>query len=900
MLLTRNINVNSPPDITLATAFAVGDTVIGQTSSARGVVTAWDNSRQTLTVRTTLGTFQRAEILTRGASTNYAILSEVAQGTLSTTVGTVGTTAGAFNNDKGKISESLMKIQDSYYYQDFSYVVKVGAAIKDWRAEIKKAVHPAGFAMFGEVSISNKVATLMTVPVTGITTETPTLASLFEAVITTVVGRRLGTDLSGTAVPQSYPQQYAVTGDIKLSGDFQFQLETATTSYDENAILADVDFLILEDGGYVLNEEVGSSTVALNTITNITTTNLGVGYPISGPSLPLGTTIVSIDTASTATAKYPAPPAADAPAQNNVWHNNGEITISQNAITNTEDETFWVSVPYTTEYSIANTLLGETEIKGTTNHVKGTLKRGYHLGHEPQLFSNIETITRSGTTATIETTGPHGVEPGEQIEISVVDTDGYNGVYEVIATATDDTLTITVPNTLTTPAVVGNGKLKLVSPFDNSTRDVTARPHTEVTVYPLYGEWATNQRSRYGLGPRQTNAIKYMWATPPTEYAGGLTDTLENHQILLETSTITNDDNLILEPDVLTDVDFTVTVAGGKFVVDSVSQSALELDGARFYRFDLSDSSVSGHPFRISETSDGTHAGGASTEYIGVLPSLGEEGVDAIDFEFVLETASETEGNTNYLILEDGNNIIGQTYQRVSTYGTAGTAGAYIDIFTENILQDLYYYCSNHSGMGSSLSITPRIGDYVINEDYQTGGAAAVENIILEDGGYILYETDTDPEEQSVMVSEDSTITYGSITEDVPNRLDGQMAYAYPNITRRESPESGTDNVDAGGAGVYDTTMNYINIQIGAHESNVHNRISDFADVRIIDIIKCGREFLELSCQTNKHEGDNDYEFTIMEDGSYIQMESGSAGIPTASRKIWNVPPPSYIRLTTS
>ena len=64
------------------------------------------------------------------------------------------------------------------------------------------------------------------------------------------------------------------------------------------------------------------------------------------------------------------------------------------------------------------------------------------------------------------------------------------------------------------------------------------------------------------------------------------------------------------------------------------------------------------------------------------------------------------------------------------------------------------------------------------------------------------------------MVSEDSTITYGSITEDLPSRLDGQMSYAYPNITRRESPEAGTDNVDAGGAGVYDTTMNYTNIQI--------------------------------------------------------------------------------------
>ena len=151
------------------------------------------------------------------------------------------------------------------------------------------------------------------------------------------------------------------------------------------------------------------------------------------------------------------------------------------------------------------------------------------------------------------------------------------------------------------------------------------------------------------------------------------------------------------------------------------------------------------------------------------------------------------------------------------------------------------------------------------------------------------------------MVSEDSTITYGSVTEDVPNRVENYYAYVYPNMTRRESPESGTDNVDAGGAGVYDTTMNYTNIQINAHESQVHNRISDFGQVRIVDIVKSGREFLEIGSQTNKHEGDDGYEFTIMEDGSYVQMESGAAGLPAiASKKIWNVTPPYYIRLTTS
>ena len=183
----------------------------------------------------------------------------------------------------------------------------------------------------------------------------------------------------------------------------------------------------------------------------------------------------------------------------------------------------------------------------------------------------------------------------------------------------------------------------------------------------------------------------------------------------------------------------------------------------------------------------------------------------------------------------------------VTVSGTQGNAGAYIEILTANIAKTLYYYCSVHSGMGSSLAVAvARVGDYIVNEDY-TGGSV-------------------------------------SYSEDTATRMSGQMAY----------------NVDAGGAGVYDTTMNYINIKISAHESNVHHRISDYADVRISDIIKCGKEILEIGSQTQKHEGDDGYEFLTLEDGSYTEMEVGSAGIPLESRKIWNVPPASYIRLTTA
>ena len=201
VLITRNTNVSgTPPNVSSASSFSVGDTVRGQTSNAIGTVTAWDNTRQLLTVKMSSLNFTLGEVLRRGDTTNYAIINQLSQASLSSTIGTLGTTAGSFSGDKGKISESLMRVQDSFYYQDFSYVVRVGSAISDWRGSVKRAIHPAGFALFGEVSLVSRVAAKLTTPVTGITSETPTLASLFEATLFTIVGRRLGTQSDGTTL----------------------------------------------------------------------------------------------------------------------------------------------------------------------------------------------------------------------------------------------------------------------------------------------------------------------------------------------------------------------------------------------------------------------------------------------------------------------------------------------------------------------------------------------------------------------------------------------------------------------------------------------------------------------------------------------------------------------------
>ena len=107
---------------------------------------------------------------------------------------------------------------------------------------------------------------------------------------------------------------------------------------------------------------------------------------------------------------------------------------------------------------------------------------------------------------------------------------------------------------------------------------------------------------------------------------------------------------------------FYVTVSGGKFVIDGVSQQTVDLGHNLTYRFDQSDSSNGAggtHPLRFSTTSDGTHGGGS--EY--------------------------TTG--------------------VTTNGTPGQSGAYTEIaVTSSTTNPLYYYCSNHSGMGGQANTT--------------------------------------------------------------------------------------------------------------------------------------------------------------------------------------------------
>ena len=125
---------------------------------------------------------------------------------------------------------------------------------------------------------------------------------------------------------------------------------------------------------------------------------------------------------------------------------------------------------------------------------------------------------------------------------------------------------------------------------------------------------------------------------------------LDDTQVLTN-KTINAENNSII-------VEYVVTESGGNFLIDGEANATIKFNPGIIYRFDVSDSGIASHPFKLSTTSDGSHNSGS--EY--------------------------TTGKT--------------------TNGTQGSSGAYIQYTINAATPDnLYYYCSSHSGMGGKIGV---------------------------------------------------------------------------------------------------------------------------------------------------------------------------------------------------
>jgi len=119
---------------------------------------------------------------------------------------------------------------------------------------------------------------------------------------------------------------------------------------------------------------------------------------------------------------------------------------------------------------------------------------------------------------------------------------------------------------------------------------------------------------------------------------------------------------------------YTVTVAsktggGNAFYIDGVEAPVLTLNEGDSYIFNLSDNTVSSHPFYLSTTSDGSHNSG-SVYTSGVTFKI------------------------------NGSSVTQSAY--ASGYSSATTRA--LEITVAIGAPTLYYYCSSHPGMGNSIN----------------------------------------------------------------------------------------------------------------------------------------------------------------------------------------------------
>jgi len=207
-IVEHGINFTSAPTLSFP-HYAVLKTVSGTitedetfTSNISGATgTVVDFTAPLLKYTATTSSLEAEDTVTfSGGETAIVVKSDPLTGT--SAIDTNIFTKGKYISQDGHVSELTKKIQDSLYYQDFSYVVKVSEAIDKWRDAIKKAVHPSGFYVTGEVNIATRLDAQVKQPV-GATlsqglfsgTEDSPIYMRLNTLFSTFFGRRTGVGL---------------------------------------------------------------------------------------------------------------------------------------------------------------------------------------------------------------------------------------------------------------------------------------------------------------------------------------------------------------------------------------------------------------------------------------------------------------------------------------------------------------------------------------------------------------------------------------------------------------------------------------------------------------------------------------------------------------------------------
>lgn len=131
-----NLTVRDANDISLTDG--------GYVNIADYAVDAWD------------GTYS-GDILSEFFTPEFNYLMEGQEyATLDVNIGCLAKYPGYFSTNDGFLNDSI-KIQDSYYYQAYSYVLRIDEQLENYKNVVKSILHPSGMAMFAEYNVLNEL-----------------------------------------------------------------------------------------------------------------------------------------------------------------------------------------------------------------------------------------------------------------------------------------------------------------------------------------------------------------------------------------------------------------------------------------------------------------------------------------------------------------------------------------------------------------------------------------------------------------------------------------------------------------------------------------------------------------------------------------------------------------------
>ena len=270
---------------TVSAAITEDETFTSNISGATGTVI--DFTAPLLKYTATTSSLDIGDTITFSGNTT-AVIAKSDPLTGTATIAANITTAGKYINQDGHISEGSKKIQDSLYYQDYSYVIKVAQSINKWRDALKRAVHPSGFYVTGEVNIQTQLdgkirqpvgATLTSGLFSG-TSDSPIYMRL-NTLFSTIFGRRTGV---GFKFMSNAVQLDGKTLRTRAAANAGYSPEVSTAFTSSHYTAGEKDINLSPETTIELEQRNRNSFYSLNTykVKNVSVSN---GYAYAGPRM---------------------------------------------------------------------------------------------------------------------------------------------------------------------------------------------------------------------------------------------------------------------------------------------------------------------------------------------------------------------------------------------------------------------------------------------------------------------------------------------------------------------------------------------------------------------------------------------------------------------------------------